>query len=397
MKVCVMASAFPTLSETFVLDHITGLIDRGHSVGVVANDDAGEELQQSSVGEYDLRQRTQYTKPPRTRQRQLLDAAKILLTRGPEHPTVFGRILADAAHDPKTVAARTFRVVPFLDGDWDVVHSHFGPVGNKAAALKQYGAFDAPLLTSFHGWGVRRGRQEGGDIYAELFETAELLLANSRETRESLVAFGAPPEKVRVHHVGIDLSRFEYREPEPPDDEVTLLSVGRLVEEKGHADGIRAVHRLVEDDLDVEYRIVGDGSLADDLRDLIERLGIENAVTLCGAKRHEDVRAEMRDADVFFLPSRSEGLGRVLLEAQAIGLPIVATNAGGVSEGVVPGESARLAPAGDVPALASAVREIVDDPEVWGEMAATGRRHVEREFDLEDLNDELVTLYASLT
>lgn len=129
-------------------------------------------------------------------------------------------------------------------------------------------------------------KKKGGDIYEKLFETADLLLANSTATYDALLEFGAPREKIKLHNIGVDLSQFEYRPPttEGPLNSVTLLSVGGLTEEKGHADAIKALNGIISSktDTNIQYRIVGGGSLQHELEELAHGMGISKHVEFVG-------------------------------------------------------------------------------------------------------------------
>ena len=146
----------------------------------------------------------------------------------------------------------------------------------------------------------------------------------------------------------------------------------------------------------IEYRIAGNGPLQEPLRLLVRELGLSSQVTFLGAMDQSAVSSQMQEADIFLLTSIHEGLGMVLLEAQAVGLPIVATETGGIPEAVVPGRSALLVPPQDPQAAAAALAECLRDPEKRIQMGKAGREHVEKQFDVEILNDKLADLYKQL-
>jgi colanic acid/amylovoran biosynthesis glycosyltransferase len=129
------------------------------------------------------------------------------------------------------------------------------------------------------------------------------------------------------------------------------------------------------------------------LEHLVDTLGLTANVRFVGAAAYDGVLAALQRSDIFLLPSVRESFGTVLLEAQAVGLPIVATNVGGVHEAIVAGQSGFLVESCDPNALASRLTYLVEHQGTWAQMCQAGRKHVAEHFDIELLNDRLVKLY----
>jgi len=402
MNITVTVNTFPSISQTFILNQITGILDRGHSVKIIAHSKENEQLVHPVIREYDLLNRTTHYNLP-FHQGYVTTAyslIKVFLNHSYKYPRGFAQIALDLPKKPVRTAGRIFRSVPFIFSQQDIVHAHFGIVGRQMADLKHYGFFDDPLIISVHGVGIREGRRKGPKIYNRMFETADLLLANSESTRRELIEFGAPKNKTKLHRIGIDISKFNYAPPtrDESSDKIVILSVGRLSPEKGHDVGIRALANIFESnpDLNLEYKIIGHGPLRGELESLVKHLDLGEVVHFYGKMQHDDVRQQMQTADLFLHPSRSEGLGKVLLEAQACGLPIIATNAGGIPEAVRPCKSAYLVPPDDPGDLAETLLTVIQSPDSWRKMSIQGRRHVESKFDNRVLNDQLADYYKSL-
>lgn len=132
---------------------------------------------------------------------------------------------------------------------------------------------------------------------------------------------------------------------------------------------------------DVELVIVGDGPMETDLRVQAARLGVTDRVTFLGRRPHDTLPDVLRSIDVFAMPSRRESFGLSALEASACGVPVVASDIGGVPEVVRHGETGLLVPAGDVDALAVALRQLVQDAQRRRAMGAAGRRFVTERFE----------------
>ena len=180
------------------------------------------------------------------------------------------------------------------------------------------------------------------------------------------------------------------------------MSVARLREKKGLTYAIEAVARLRESGVRVCYEIAGDGPLRASLERQVADAGLGDAVVLRGALPQAEVRALMDRSHLLLAPSvvasdgDEEGLPSVIKEALAVGLPVVATRHSGIPEVVIPWETGMLAPERDAEALERAIRDLLAVRDQWGAYAARGRALVERDYDIEGLNDRLVVLLSQM-
>lgn len=176
---------------------------------------------------------------------------------------------------------------------------------------------------------------------------------------------------------------------------IVLLTVSRLIPWKGIEICLEAVSHL--EDLPVSLRIVGNGEPDYELslQELAQRLGVSERVEFVGAVPPSQIAEEYRTADLFVLASYFEAFGIVLVEAMAAGVPIVATNAGGIPHVVEDGVSAKLVPSGDAVSFANAIRSLVTSEEKLHNMAIAARSRA-KEFDLNIVLDKLVATYQSL-
>jgi colanic acid/amylovoran biosynthesis glycosyltransferase len=258
------------------------------------------------------------------------------------------------------------------------------------------------IITSFHGSDLGRVlRRKGGGVYRDLFDRVDLFTANSNYTRESLISVGCPEHKIRLLPVGLKVNRFVYKPRSPAGQNKTKIgTVARLVEKKGVDYAIRAVARVMPRHPNIEYGIVGDGPLRGELERLVSDLGLQDAVRFLGWLDSDEVIGFMDELHIFMLSSviassgDQEGQGLVLQEAQAMGLPVLATLQGGFPEGVIDGVSGLLVPERDVDALAEKLEYLIDHPERWPEMGRAGRKFVEEKYDITRLNRQLVDIYT---
>ncbi len=214
--------------------------------------------------------------------------------------------------------------------------------------------------------------------------------------------FARTPRKVRCIPNGVDLVRFTPREP-PADLRASLglppgapvvASVGRFVPYKGYRYLLEAARLVREAADDVHWILVGDGELRSELEAQCRSQGLEAWVRFTGWR--EDIPEILAMADLFVLPSLGEHFGRVLIEAMAMGKAVVATDAGGVPEIVVHGETGLLVSPAQPRPLADAVLSLVNDPAWARRLGQAGRLRAEAEFSLSRHVKSVETLYAEL-
>ena len=175
-------------------------------------------------------------------------------------------------------------------------------------------------------------------------------------------------------------------------DEAMVLTIGRLSREKGHAELLRALQQLRSIDRKWKLVLVGMGPELDTLTRLARSLSLSDRVIFAGT--HADVRPFYADADVFVLPSLSEGSSNVLLEAMAAKTPIAATEAGGNPEIVLHNETGLLAPIGDSQRLADVIAQLLGAPDLASRFAEAGFARATHEFSVEQYRRRLLGYYA---
>jgi colanic acid/amylovoran biosynthesis glycosyltransferase len=408
VRIAFIVNEFPVISETFILDQIAGLIAHGCEVDVYAQRLLPHAESQPEVRTLSLLDRAFSLTRPLARRRavRIAQAARYVGGAWLKAPGPVKGALSRIWSAPGSSRVESiYRVVPFAcRGPYDIVHCHFGPNGILAVALRDMGAFKCPIVTQFHGFDVSSYVQEHGEnVYRDLFKKGELFLCVSERIRSLILGWGCDARKARVHHTGVKVSQIPFVQREPFSDGVRrLLSVSRLVEKKGLDFGLRAVARLVLEFPQLQYTVVGDGPERDALTTLAHELGIDSNVRFVGAKTRAEVSAIMADAHVMLTPSiraRSgdeEGIPVVLMEALASGLPVVSTTHAGIPELIVDGVTGLLAPERDSDALAKQVERMLTAPAERLAMIDEGRRSVERAFDSDLLNTQLLGRYQEL-
>ena len=282
-----------------------------------------------------------------------------------------------------------------------LLHAHFGTEGVYALCTRR--TFNLPLITTFYGKDVSQqaseARWQAG--YQHLFSEGTLFLVEGNYMRRSLIALGCPPKKTRICHIGVDTYKFSFKPRiQPEDNQVCLLMCGRLTEKKGVEYAIKAISHLVADYPDIRLRIVGDGPLRAGLESLIQEREVQNQVQILGYLSHDAYAQEMANAHLFLAPSvqaadgdSEGGAPTVLLEAQASGVPVIASTHADIPEVVGIKEPGYLVPERNSLALAVRLREMLDNPQRWPELGRICRQHVESEYDIRQVTRVLESIY----
>ena len=405
MRVAFLLDTFPKTSETFFVSQIVGLIERGHSVDIFARYRNRSEPVHPEVEKHQLLKRTQYL-IPESRKERLIAAGKILFQLACSRPLELLRLLNPFQPEIRGKSLeilycdRVLRKAPA----YDIVHCHFGPIGVLGQQLHKRGSLRGLVLTTFHGYDIGSYvAQHGPGVYTELFREGNAFTCSSKFIRDKLIAAGCDPAKIILFKLGTDLTKFDFIERSADADAtIRLITVARLVEKKGLDYSIKAIASLVQQFPKLEYTIVGDGPLRDQLSALITELNLQPHIVLAGWKTQEEVQQLFARSHIFVLASvlsangDFEGQGTVLQEAQANGLPIVCTNHNGFPDSILDGQSGFLVPERDAEALAAKLAELIRRPELRLEMGKKGRAFVESEFDLGKRNDALVELYRRI-
>jgi colanic acid/amylovoran biosynthesis glycosyltransferase len=398
MRIAFIVGGFPLISETFILNQITGLIDLGYAVDIYARRSSPDRAVHPEVEKYGLLGRTCWFNLPLTRWGRVTRAVATFLRTFPRHPLAMLRCLNLRRYGSVyRVLNNIMHAPPFLAAKYDVVMCHFGGNGIDFIFLKDL-LPRLKFVTMFHKGDILLGDERTAAVYRQLPKQGDIFLAICESwNRRKLLEFGFDARRIRLHPIGVDTRRISFQVREPRGARLDILTVARLHPEKGIEHGLRAVAALIarRPDTVVRYRVIGDGQDRDRLAALVEALGLSAEVELVGPLPTPDVINWMHASHVFLLPSLAEATPTVLLEAQATGLPILATDVGGVRD-IVAAQAGFLVPAADPNALADRLTVMVDHPERWPAMGRAGRRFVEERHDITDLDARLAALFEQV-
>jgi glycosyltransferase involved in cell wall biosynthesis len=411
VKLAYLTSAYPAISHTFILREVEALRRRGLDITTFSIRRAPAE-QILSEADRAAAATTVPILPPRW---GLLLATHLgLLLRAPG--AYFSTLRAALALAPPGLRGRLWQLFYFVEAVvlWKecrrrgIKHIHVH-LANAAADLALIAARLGSALEGKETWSwsfTMHGPTEFYDLrhfrLPEKVKEAAFVVCISDFARSQLMGLSDPEAWDRLHvvHVGIPVDQFT---PLPnsngngrPAPDPTILYVGRLVPEKGQAVLLEAVARMRDEGRDVRVKLAGEGELRPHLEELCQEAGIDDRVTFLGPVSQERIRDLYAEAAIFCLPSFAEGVPVVLMEAMAMGLPVVTTRIAGIPELVEDGVGGVVVAPGRADELAGRLAALLDDPERRSELGSGGRRKVLAEFDAEGSAARMHDLFTRL-
>ncbi len=269
-----------------------------------------------------------------------------------------------------------------------LLHVYFGHIAVHLLPLMQ--EWNRPTVVSFHGADVMvdLGKPAYRNATMRMLEAARLVLVRSDSLGQALVRLGTDKEKIRIQRTGVPLADFPFKARVwPIDGAWQFLQASRLIEKKGLQTSLRAFATVVRQYPQVHFTIAGEGPLLDELRRLTNELQIAEHVTFAGFLSQAKLRELYYQAHIFLHPSETgadgnqEGVPNSMLEAMATGLPVFATNHGGIPEAIENGTSGFLTDEGDADGLTKAILGASGNPSQLTQIAQCGAAAVAQKFE----------------
>lgn len=292
--------------------------------------------------------------------------------------------------------------------DIDVFHAQYGDSLFDLDLMKAGYFLKGKLITTFHGYDAHfRDEKKRLKLSKKLFgafQYSDYVTVNSSYLAKKVEALGCSPSKLKIIPMGVDIDFFTPNASKRDHDvkrSLRLLSVGRLIELKGHEYAIKAVEILKNRGYSINYTIVGDGKLFEELEQLIEKLKLVSIVELVGNKSQRELKHIYEQHDVFLMCSitdsrnRSEAQGLVTVEAQSMGLPVVAYNCGGVPDTIMNGKTGFLVDEKDVEAYADTILNFIKSESLINEMGTAAKAFARDQFSLSTMSQNFFRLYKS--
>jgi colanic acid/amylovoran biosynthesis glycosyltransferase len=403
-RLILVVSVFPQSSETFIVSKFLGLLERGWSVHLVC----------SRFDKTTIRRFPQLKATPRIQRHihriwphELKWIAALLFIPG------FLSCLASAprstwqylrrgwAHFGWGVLRHFYLDMPIIRLNPDIVHFEFGALAVGRTYLKD--VLGARISVSFRGYDLNFVALDDLDHYRAVWDAADACHFLSEHLWQRAQERGCPADKShQLIAPAVDLETFaEIQLKAPltlgtPEQPLRILSIGRLEWKKGYEHALVAMKFLREQGVVYKYIIAGDGNYAAALYYARHQLGLVDLVDFYGALPHKDVLKHMAQADVLVHPSLSEGFCNTVLEAQATGIPVVSTDAGGLPENITDGVTGFIIPRRAPKAMSEKLALLAQDGNLRQRMGLAGRQRVEKHFQLKQQLDAFEKFYENL-
>jgi glycosyltransferase involved in cell wall biosynthesis len=254
----------------------------------------------------------------------------------------------------------------------------------------------AALVSTLNSWYTV---EHGGSLKGRLYTALELLtnfridgyIVVSESIRQAVLQAGIRAEMVDLIYNAVEIDpqtisgdpSWLRRQFHLPEDAIVCTAVGRLVWAKGYEDLIQALAEIAAEEPRLNCLIVGEGELRKKLEELILEKGMDRRIQLVGFRERQEVWSILKASDLFVMPSRQEGTPLALLEATALGKPILATSCGGIPELVQHGQEAFLVPVGDPSQLGLGLLRLSRDPHLAKQLGIQAQRKIQSAFNLE--------------
>lgn len=406
MRILVLIKRFPTLSETFILNQITDLLDRGHEVQILSLLRPDSSLVHNDFKKYKLSEKTHYLpKISSNSLARLLSYFKLAITNFWFSKFLLGQIAKQVTNRTKLkINLRYAYLIKWLyERDaFDVMHAHFGNQGVVIADIKALGYLPkTKLVVSFHGNDLKPLEVDlNTRKYQRLFSLCDAVTVNTQYMLDILARTTQRRNGVYILPEALKVNSFK-RVIRQQSAAFKVLFVGRLVPFKAPDLAVEIVRTIVSRGVtDIVLTFIGDGPLMEKVRALVHACKLEDNIILLGSQNQERIIDEMNNSDVFLLPGitekdsgRAEAQGLVVQEAQAMELPVVVSDAGGMKYGLLEGKTGFIAREGDVEKFVEYLLLLRNNESLRNDMGKMGRNFVKDNFDSKIVGDQLMEIY----
>jgi colanic acid/amylovoran biosynthesis glycosyltransferase len=399
VRILILTNSFPSASGTFVYNHVHGLANRGHDVLVLAKRSNRVPYPENTAAiRVILYSSEQKSRAP-------FFSCKPALLFFLRHPLRFFRVIRQILIHNDWAVMQAFSAFRRLDVDvFDVTHAEFGPLGNMAIALKACGIRTGPICTSFRGSDISSYARRRPCAYTLLARQGEKFLPVCAAFIPRLKELGFPEDRIKVYHSAVNLDGFPLRSARRSrsSERILLIVIGRFVAKKGFHLAVEVVKRLLNEGMDVELELIGDGPERGTLLARAAALGIADRIVAPGWLGRREIYERLIRADVCLGTSITpdtgevEGIPNVLKEAMAVGVPVAAFDHSGVGELVQNGRTGLLIPEGDIEAMVRAVKHLVSDASPTERIVAAARKLIEDEYSSDVQAAAVESIYRSL-
>lgn len=396
LSIAIVVPTFPNIVQPYIKNQIASLLHSKVDVTVIAKKRDTNRNTSATSGQHKHEIETIYINPKNS---NMLVNLVTLPLHNKNFRSVAIKILRAYAwkkNGIKQLIKTLIYAKALSNKQYDLIHSHSLFGSYDYLFLRQ--CFSIPLVTTYHGVlppGIKR--LESHKMHS-IFKHGDIFLVNTKSAQTDLHKLGCPQKKIHILPQGINLKKFPYKDHYLHlKERLILLSVGRLSYEKGHHTAIRALSLLLKQHPTLEYHIIGDGPQRAALTELANELGISQKIILHGFKSPVEISHLYANAQILVHPSLEETQGMVIQEAQSSGLPVIASNAGGIPEVITTNKTGLLFTKENYHQLARMIDTLLNDTALYKSLSQAARVDVEKRFDVNAICKQQLSLYHLLS
>lgn len=404
LKLAVVVSSFPTLSETFIVNQLIYLLNNGHDVTLLAYNKGDFSIIHQSIKDYNLLNKCLYYKyPSKRRIKRYFQIFKLLY----KSKNVNWLLLFKVLKKPREIFSLklTFKSQWFLTNKFDLIHVHFALNAREIAFLKENNIINIPYFVSFHGFDIQPKLIEKYKIdYAAILSSAYKFIVNTKYT-EGLVKQLDKNREIIVLPVSLDTNKFQKIENIKEGSVFKILFCGRLINLKGPDLAVDILNDLVniKGYTNIELIIIGAGIYREKVDEVIYKYKLNSKVKLLGELTQEEILVQMSTSDIFLLPGihepiteRAETQGLVIQEAQSMKLPVIVSDVGGMKYGLINNETGFVIKEKDIKAFSDKIELLYHNNDLKVKMGEKARQFVVENYDINILGAKLEYQFYSL-
>ncbi|PQJ73322.1 glycosyltransferase [Polaribacter butkevichii] len=406
-RILFIVDSFPTLSETFIVNQITGLIDEGYDIRIFSIAENKKVKIHQVIKEYRLLEKTYYNtiRIPVKKYKRILYALTLLISK---FYKIQWRILFNTLnikkHKKEAYNLNLFyKSIYFVFNKMPhIIHVHFGHNGIKFSELKDLNIIPSSvkIVVTFHGYDLFPNKETFyRNKYKLLFKKATVFTVNTVYLKNLLKAVNPRLKNIELLPMGPNLKLFKVKKANKRNTEepINISYCGRLINLKGSCLMIDIAKVLKEKEISFKMNIIGEGELMDELQQKTKDFNLENFIKFYGGLSQEKIKNIFKESHLFISPGiedevtkRAETQGLVIQEAQAMALPVLVSDAGGMQYGMIDGKTGYVLPQKDINAFVNKIIYLKENEEVRQIMGNYGMRYVNNHFTTTKLTKDLI-------
>ncbi|MFD0836288.1 glycosyltransferase [Mariniflexile aquimaris] len=410
LKILFLIPTFPTLTETFIVNQIIDLMQRGHVVDIFATAKSNQIIH-SKVTEYNLLSKTHYLNAPDSIYKRIVSFFKILRKTNLKNDLKLISALNVFKFGLSALKLSTFYKVAWLsktNDNYDIVHAHFGQMSDYYFIAQKCGFLkDSKLVTTFHGYDITPSETSLNKYkYALLLDRNMIVTVNTEFSKSLLLNIGFKPKNIHILPVGVDTSYYKPHKKKYNNNILNILFIGRITKLKGVSKIPEICNYIINEKgiKNVQFKIIGNIHYKAEkelqrLYETIEKYNLKDYFQLIGPKNQDGIIEEMNASHIYIMPGirdsdgRAETQGLVIQEAQSMKLPVVVTDAGGMRYGLIDNKTGFVVEQNNIKDFASKLEFLINNPKQRKLMGENARDFVKKHYDSKILGDQLERIY----